>query len=89
MQFLPSTWDRWGLDADGDGIADPWDPEDAIYGAARYLAAADAHEDLRRAVYAYNHSYEYVDRVMGLAQEIAGGQPLTPGVPSAIVHRGK
>ena len=35
MQFLPDTWSRWGVDADGDGVADPWNAEDAIYSAAR------------------------------------------------------
>ena len=39
---MPSTWLRWGTDADGDGIADPWNPVDAIYSAARYLAASGA-----------------------------------------------
>src|SRR5207237_2973190 len=24
MQFMPSTWLRWGVDGDGDGVADPW-----------------------------------------------------------------
>ena len=28
MQFMPVTWLRWGTDGDGDGIADPWNPED-------------------------------------------------------------
>jgi cell wall-associated NlpC family hydrolase len=67
MQFLPSTWERWGMDGDGDGVADPWDPEDAIFAAARYLAAAGAHEDLARAVFAYNHSDVYVRNVLTLA----------------------
>jgi soluble lytic murein transglycosylase-like protein len=40
MQFMPSTWLRWGVDASGDGVASPWNPEDAVYAAARYLAAA-------------------------------------------------
>ncbi|HKA26685.1 MAG TPA: lytic murein transglycosylase, partial [Gaiellaceae bacterium] len=26
MQFMPSTWERWGVDANGDGVADPWNP---------------------------------------------------------------
>ena len=42
MQFMPSTWLRWGTDADGNGIADPWNPVDAVYSAARYLAASGA-----------------------------------------------
>ena len=49
MQFMPSTWLRWGLDADGDGIADPWRAADAIYAAARYLAASGAQTDVSRA----------------------------------------
>ena len=67
MQFIPSSWDRWGMDADGDGIADPWNPEDGVYAAARYLAAAGAHEDLSRAIFAYNHAQWYVDDVLRLA----------------------
>jgi murein DD-endopeptidase MepM/ murein hydrolase activator NlpD len=67
MQFIPSSWDRWGMDADGDGIADPWNPEDGVFAAARYLAAAGAQEDLSRAIFAYNHAQWYVDDVLRLA----------------------
>jgi murein DD-endopeptidase MepM/ murein hydrolase activator NlpD len=67
MQFMPSTWLRWGMDATGDGIADPWDPEDAVFSAARYLAAAGAREDLYRGVFAYNHADWYVRDVLELA----------------------
>src|SRR4051812_19750285 len=73
MQFMPSTWERWGLDADGDGIADPWNPQDAIYAAARYLAAAGGSRDISRAVLAYNHAQWYVDEVLQLARTFAGG----------------
>jgi len=73
MQFMPSTWMRWGTDADGDGVANPWDPEDGIYSAARYLAAAGADEDLYRAIFAYNHADWYVKDVLELAQVFAGG----------------
>lgn len=72
MQFMPSTWDRWGLDANGDGLASPWNPEDAVYAAARYLAAAGAHDDLSRAIFAYNHAQWYVDQVLQLAQAFGG-----------------
>ena len=47
MQFMPSTWVRWGMDANGDGVADPWNPDDAIYAAARYLAASGGASDIR------------------------------------------
>jgi len=67
MQFMPSTWMRWGLDANGDGIADPWTASDAIFSAARYLAAAGAPGDLYRAVFAYNHADWYVHEVLSLA----------------------
>ncbi|WP_443075927.1 C40 family peptidase [Streptomyces sp. TRM 70351] len=35
-QFIPGTWAAHGLDANGDGTADVWDPQDAIPSAARY-----------------------------------------------------
>ena len=48
MQFLPSTWKTWGVDANGDGVADPYNPVDAIFSAARYLHAAGASKELSR-----------------------------------------
>lgn len=33
-QFMPATWEQFGLDANGDGVADVWDPVDAIHSAA-------------------------------------------------------
>src|SRR5882757_1982739 len=72
MQFMPSTWLRWGVDANGDGIADPWNPTDAIYSAARYLAAAGGTTDLYRGVYAYNHADWYVHEVLSLAALYGG-----------------
>ena len=66
MQFMPDTWLRWGLDGNGDGIADPWNPDDAI-SAARYLAAANGRTDIARAIFAYNHAQWYVDDVLQLA----------------------
>jgi murein DD-endopeptidase MepM/ murein hydrolase activator NlpD len=73
MQFMPSTWDRWGLDANNDGVSDPWNPQDAIYAAARYLAAAGGAQDISRAVLAYNHAQWYVDEVLQLAHTFGSG----------------
>ena len=73
MQFMPDTWLRWGIDGDGDGIADPWDPDDAVYAAARYLAAAEGRTDIARAIFAYNHAQWYVDDVLELAAMFGGG----------------
>lgn len=36
-QFMPSTWESSGIDGNGDGKRDVWDPEDAIPSAAKYL----------------------------------------------------
>ena len=67
MQFMPDTWQRWGVDADGNGVADPWTAADAIYAAARYLAASGGGTDIRGAVFSYNHATWYVDEVLSLA----------------------
>jgi Transglycosylase SLT domain len=78
MQFLPSTWARYGVDATGSGYADPYNPVDAIFAAARYLHAAGASRDLSGAIYSYNHAWWYVESVMLRAR-------LIEGVPSALV----
>lgn len=54
MQFEPSTWAEYGLDANRDGRADPYDPADAIAAAARYLRALGAPLDWPGAIRAYN-----------------------------------
>jgi hypothetical protein len=64
MQFLPSTWARWG------GGGDINDPHDAILAAGRYLQASGAPGDLHRALFAYNHSEHYVRAVTLYAQQI-------------------
>jgi murein DD-endopeptidase MepM/ murein hydrolase activator NlpD len=73
MQFMPSTWERWGLDADGDGLANPWSAQDGIASAARYLAASGGASDISRAVFSYNHAQWYVDEVLQLAQLFGTG----------------
>ena len=64
MQFLPSSWEAFGLDANGDGRKDPYNPVDAICAAANYLKLAGAHEDLYQAIFAYNHADWYVQEVL-------------------------
>jgi len=73
MQFMPSTWLRWGVDADGDGVADPWNATDAVYAAARYLAASGGQSDISRAVFSYNHADWYVQEVLDLARVYGNG----------------
>jgi hypothetical protein len=74
MQFLPSTWKMYGVDANGDGKKDPYNPVDGIFAAARYLKAAGAQDDLRKAIFAYNHADWYVNSVLMRARFI-GGMP--------------
>jgi hypothetical protein len=64
MQFIPSTWEAYGVDANADGRKDPYNPVDAICAAARYLRAAGASQDIRQAIFAYNHADWYVDEVL-------------------------
>src|SRR3954451_25170750 len=72
MQFMPSTWKMYGVDANKDGRKDPFNPVDAIFAAARYLRAAGGDTDIQKAVFAYNHAGWYVDSVMLRARMIAG-----------------
>ena len=72
MQFMPATWKAYGVDANRDGVKDPFNPVDAIFAAARYLKAAGADTDIRKAVFAYNHADWYVDSVLMRAQVIGG-----------------
>ncbi|MGA5050853.1 lytic murein transglycosylase [Streptomyces cellulosae] len=64
MQFLPSTWARWGTDGNGDGRADPNNIFDAALAAGHYLCFGDRDlrrpADLDRAVLSYNHSRSYL-----------------------------
>lgn len=74
FQFLTSSWEQYGADADGDGEADPHDIDDAALGAANHLC--DLERDLSgdgwvKAVYAYNNSMAYVEKVRGIADSYA------------------
>ena len=61
MQFLPSTWQVYGMGGDID------DPRDAILGAANYLRRSGAPRNYDRALFAYNHSMHYVRAVRRFA----------------------
>jgi Transglycosylase SLT domain/Peptidase family M23 len=64
MQFIPSSWEAYGLDANGDGREDPYNPVDAICAAAHYLEVAGGRENLYDAIFAYNHADWYVQEVL-------------------------
>ncbi|MFG3517533.1 C40 family peptidase [Streptomyces bobili] len=69
FQFLPSTWEGAGEDANGDKTADPHNAEDAALGAAVYLCGngrdLTKRAQLKAAILQYNHSDEYVANVLG------------------------
>jgi membrane-bound lytic murein transglycosylase B len=72
MQFIPSTWQGYAADGNGDGVSSPHNVYDAAVAAAAYLCRGgggtlDTEDDLRRAFLAYNHSSEYAERVLDYA----------------------
>ncbi|MCW3027425.1 MAG: Lytic transglycosylase catalytic [Solirubrobacterales bacterium] len=72
MQFIASTWNAYGIDGNGDGKANRWDPADAIFGAANYLRASGAPTDYQRAILAYNRAEWYVADVLRWAASYRG-----------------
>lgn len=70
-QFTPATWAAYGQDASGDGRLDVYDPRDAIPAMAAFLRAHGAPGDEARALFAYNASHAYVQRVLARAQRYA------------------
>ncbi|WP_285886130.1 C40 family peptidase [Priestia aryabhattai] len=81
-------WGGFGVDADGDGRADPWNVTDAIYSTANYLSASGASDGtvagMRKAVFAYNQAGWYVDRVFKYMNLYAsnGATQVSIGLPS-------
>lgn len=75
MQFIPSTWARWGTDADGDGKANPSNIDDAAMSAGRYLCASGgslaSSEGWLQAILSYNHSIDYTRSVRSAADGYA------------------
>lgn len=82
-QFLASTWAQYGVDADGKGPPDRWDPADAIYGMAAYLRASGAPGNYRTAIFAYNHAGWYVAEVERWASLYRAQPSSTTGSPGA------
>jgi hypothetical protein len=80
-QFLPSSWAIWG-----DG-GDPYDYHDALPAMARYLCDFGAPEDLRAALFAYNHAEWYVDLVLEIATRYGFPSGSTLGMQVLAVAR--
>ncbi|MBD3784785.1 MAG: peptidoglycan DD-metalloendopeptidase family protein [Micrococcales bacterium] len=82
MQFLPTTWDLYGVDGDRDGRADITSDADSIHSAANYLARSGATtgpDGIARALFAYNHADWYVADVLYYAHTYDNDPGLAPG----------
>lgn len=84
MQFLSTTWARWGRlapDRPPGAVPDPQNAWDAIYSAAAYLCAGHPQVgDLEAAILRYNRSAAYVGQVLAKAEQYGlGGPPLAFG----------
>lgn len=71
MQFIESTWARWGADGNGDGVADVHNIFDAAVAAGRYLCAGGRNlataDGWTAGIYSYNHDVAYVHNVYAAA----------------------
>jgi hypothetical protein len=83
MQFLPSTWETWGVRPNGE-LGNPQAIRPAAAATARYLCASSADvassAGMARAVFSYNHSFDYVRLVLSVAARYAGLSPSELGV---------
>ncbi|MGW0925454.1 C40 family peptidase [Streptomyces sp. NPDC002755] len=90
FQFLPSTWEGFGEDANGDKTADPHNADDAALGAAVYLCGSGRdltkRAQLNAAIFQYNHSGEYVANVLGWIDQYtaAAKDPDLKNVPGKV-----
>ncbi|MEU6908068.1 lytic murein transglycosylase [Streptomyces coeruleorubidus] len=82
MQFIPSTWARWGADGNGDGRTDPNNVFDAALAAGRYLCAGgrdlSVPAQLDRAILGYNHSTAYLRTVRAWYAYFLEGHRVVP-----------
>ncbi|MET9700802.1 hypothetical protein ABZY31_28360 [Streptomyces sp. NPDC006529] len=85
LQFIPSTWQTWGADGNGDGNRDPNNLYDAALGAGLYLCAGDRDlsdpASLDKAILSYNSSREYVNSVLGWMRQYQAGATDVPNPP--------
>jgi hypothetical protein len=71
-QFMPEVWEQYGIDANKDGVADVWDPVDAIHSAAalncinRRLVKDASGNRLQNTLAAYNAGFGNVLKYDGV-----------------------
>lgn len=74
---LIKKYGGYGVDANGDGKADPMDIEDAIFTTAKLLVSGGIKSDPQKAIFNYNHDSGYVSKVMNKADEIKNAATVT------------
>nr|WP_051905097.1 lytic transglycosylase domain-containing protein [Streptomyces bicolor] len=91
MQFIPSTWARWGADGNGDGRMDPNNIFDAALAAGRYLCAGgrdlSVPAEMDRAILGYNHSTAYLRTVRAWYAYFLGGHRVVPDASAGSADR--
>jgi membrane-bound lytic murein transglycosylase B len=89
MQFIPSTWQRWAADGNGDGKRDPSNIFDATLAAGRYLCAGGRDlgtvPGLEAAILSYNHSQPYLQNVLAWGHGYRDGAIPVPGQVAPVV----
>jgi len=75
------TWGAYGVDGNGDGKKNIYDPRDAIPAAGNYLKASDGAKSVDKAIFAYNHAGWYVAQVKRKAEQYRGAAASAGGVP--------
>ena len=95
LQFIPSSWRQYGQDGNGDKLRDPHNVFDNALGSAMHLCGNGAKDladpaTLRQALYGYNHSWSYVDKVTAAIEafevtSVAPDLPQGSGTGAAIV----
>ena len=87
-QFMPTSFVRFGVDGDADGVKNPFSMNDMLASIANYLSLAGWNSESdtakRQAVWSYNHHEVYVNSVLNLAAELAT-PPVAPIAPAASV----
>jgi hypothetical protein len=83
-QFLVSSWEAYGVDANGDGVRDPYSIPDSVFATANLLHADGAPRDWKGAIFDYNHANWYVEEVEARAAHfgariVCAPDPQAPG----------
>ena len=93
MQFEPATFAEYAVRADRSARLTPYNPQDAIFSAARMLCADGARggtrKGVRGAIFAYNHAHWYVRDVLAIAARYtAAARALSLTACRSVRHHG-